>query len=198
MTITKFRETYKDRAVSIPIGKIMLAEQCHIKAEQNKHKVSDLNREPMCVVRKIENTGANPEYALVIGYRDYITATRSGAEKINAIVIHGKSRKEFLKTLSDTPELWNTADVHEPKNWTNPNPEKISNCVKNYEKLGTFGKGIVVSPNGTILDGYSAVCAARLLGVEKIPVYVIAIQCWQRNYKKTKKYKKPLDNKFII
>lgn len=174
MTITKFRETYKDRAVSIPIGKINLAEQCHIKAEQNKHKVSDLNREPTCVVRKIENTGANPEYALVIGYRDYITALNGGAEEIKAIIVLDKSRKKFLETLNNTPELCNTADIHEPKGWTSPNPQKISNCIRNFEVTGTFGKGIVTSPNGTILDGYAAVCAARVLGVEKIPVYILS------------------------
>lgn len=118
MTITKFRETYKDRAVSIPIGKINLAEQCHIKAEKNKYNVSDLNREPMCVVRKIENTGVNSEYALVIGYRDYITALNNGAEEIKAIIVLDKSRKKFLETLNNTPELCKTADIHEPKGWT--------------------------------------------------------------------------------
>ncbi len=197
MTITKFRETYKDGAVSIPIGKINLAEQCHIKAEQNKHKVSDLNREPMCVVRRIENTGANPEYALVIGYRDYITALNNGAEEIKAIIVFDESRKKFLETLNNTPELCNTADIHEPKGWTSPNPQKISNCIKNFEVTGTFGKGIIVSPDGTILDGYAAVCAARHLGVEKVPVYVMTIHSWQKIYKKSKKYKKLLDNKFI-
>lgn len=174
MTVTKFRETYKDRAVSIPINKINLAEHCHIKAEQNKHKVSDLNREPMCVVRKIENTGANPEYALVIGYRDYITTTRSGVEEVKAIIVLDESRKKFLETLNNTPELCNTADIHEPKGWTSPNPQKISNCIRNFEATGTFGKGIVISPNGTILDGYAEVCAARVLGVEKIPAYMLS------------------------
>lgn len=190
MTITKFRETYLDRAVPILLTQIHLAEHCHIKAEKKEQHISELHKEPVCIVRKVNVSNVNPEYALVVGYRDYITAKNSGLEKIKAIIVPDDSRRAFLNSLENTAELWNTADVHEPKGWTSPNPQKISNCIKNFEVTGTFGKGIIVSPNGTILDGYAAVCAARHLGVAKVPVYVMTIHYWQKIYKKSKKYKK--------
>ena len=51
--------------------------------------------------------------------------------------------------------------------------------MNKYNSLGIFGKPIVADPTGKILDGYSAVCAARLLGIEKIPVYVIKESRWK-------------------
>lgn len=180
MTIIKFRETNKDRAVTLPLSIINLTETCHKKALKKNSKVSKLSSEPMCIVRE-NKTGT---YDLVIGYRDYITAKNSGAEEVKAIIVPDISRRAFIKSLENTFEIWNTADIHEPKNWTYPNIEKIRACQQMYENTGTFGKPIIISPNGTILDGYAAVCAARLIGVEKLLVYILPIYRWNKISKK--------------
>lgn len=187
MTIKKFRETYKDSAVMIPLSAIKLTEHCHIKAVEKEHKISKINTEPLCIVRHGGASNENPEYNLVIGYRDYMTAKSNGANEIKAIVVPDRSRGAFIKSLKNTFEIWNTADVHEPKGWTPPKPEKVRACREMYENTGTFGKRIIISPNGTIVDGYAAVCAARLLGMEKIPVYILPVRCKNNPSKNRKK-----------
>ena len=173
MTITKFRETHKSDAVTLPLSKIHLTEPCHLNAAKNEVHLSALSTEPMCIVRRGSGSDENSEYNLVIGYRDYMTAKFNGANEIKAIVVPDRSRGAFIKSLKNTFEIWNITDVHEPKGWTSPNPEKVQACREMYENTGTFGKRIIISPNGTIMDGYAAVCAARLLSVEKIPVYIL-------------------------
>ena len=173
MTITKFRETHKSDAVTLPLSKIHLTEPCHLNAAKNEVHLSALSTEPMCIVRRGSGSDENSEYNLVIGYRDYMTAKFNGANEIKAIVVPDRSRGAFIKSLKNTFEIWNITDVHEPKGWTSPNPEKVQACREMYENTGTFGKRIIISPNGTIMDGYAAVCAARLLSVEKLPVYIL-------------------------
>lgn len=179
MTITTFRRTYAGNAVSVPLEKIVLTEEIH---KENK-EVGNLNSEPMCVVRKTDEG----TYSLIIGYRDYMISKRSGAEFIKAIIVPDKSRDDFLHSLDITPELWNTSSIHEPKSWTYPSVDKVRDCQRNFNVTGTFNKSVVITPTGKILDGYSAVCAARLLGVNKIPVYVINESHWKKINKKHKK-----------
>lgn len=190
MTIANFRQIHKSDEVTLPLAQISLTENYHIKAAVLGCEISELHREPVCIVRCINKTKGTPQYALVTGYRDYMTAKANGADEVKAIIVDVKSRRDFLKKLNTRIELWNTADVHEPNGWTSPRPEKILNCRKNYEVTGTFGKAIVVSPNGTILDGYAAVCAARDLGIPKIPVYVLSTGFWNKIQNKKKKMKK--------
>lgn len=187
MTITKFREIYKNNAVTLPLSKIHLTEHCHKKAAEIEAKISPLNTEPMCIVRHGSGSDKNPEYNLVIGYRDYMTAKVSGAVEIKAIIVPDKTRNAFLRSLNNTFETRNTADVQAPKSWTYPKAEKVRACQQLYEHTGTFGKKIIISPDGTILDGYAAVCAARLLGVEKIPVYILPMGRWKKISKNRKK-----------
>ena len=184
MTVKTFRETHKDRAVILPLSEIWLTEHCHTKAVQRNEKVFELYNEPLCIVRRSGNPNENSAYNLVVGYRDYMTAKNNSAEYIKAIIVPDKSRRDFFKSLDSTFEMWNTSNVHEPKNWAYPKTEKVYNCQKNFEVTGTFGKAIIVSPNGTILDGYAAVCAAWLIGVDKIPVYVISPYRWNHNSQK--------------
>lgn len=179
MTITTFRRTYVGNAVSVPIDKIFLTEEIH---KENK-EVGNLNSEPMCVVRKTDEG----TYSLVIGYRDYMIAKRNGAEFIKAIIVPDKSRDDFLHSLNITPELWLVSSIHEPKSWTYPSVDKVRDCQRNFNETGTFNKSVVITPTGKILDGYSAVCAARLLGVNKIPVYVINESHWKKSRKIIKK-----------
>ena len=171
----------------LPLSKIHLTEHCHIKAVKKQAKISTLHTEPVCIVRRGSGSDEKPEYNLVVGYRDYMTAKANGADEVKAIIVDVKSRRDFLKKLNIRIELWNTSDVHEPNGWTSPRPEKILNCRKNYEVTGTFGKAIVVSPNGTILDGYAAVCAAREMEIPKIPVYVVTTHFWHKIQKCNKK-----------
>lgn len=185
MTISKFRELHKLDTVTLPLSAIELTEPCHVKAVKKEAHVSKLNDEPTCIVLKNDSDS----YSLIIGYRDYMTAKASGAEQIKAIVVPDKSRRDFLKSLSKTPELWDLSNVHEPSGWTPPRQEKVTACQRNYEATGLFGKAIKVSPSGTILDGYAAVCAARVLGVKKIPVFVSTFRC--KNKKNYKKFVKP-------
>lgn len=180
MTITKFRETHKADAVLLSLSKIHLFENCHRKAEKKGHRISELHTEPMCVV----HGDGNGEYNLIIGYRDYMKAKKNDTDEVKAIIVPDESRKDFLKSLLHTFEMWDTSAVHEPKDWTYPNPEKVRACQKLYENTGTFGKKIIISPNGTILDGYTAVCAARLLGVKRIPVYIYTMYNWKKIHKK--------------
>lgn len=170
MTITKFRTLNKENASPLPINSIVFTEKCHKKALERNDKATPLTTEPLCIVRKISDT----EYSLITGYRDYMTAKNSGSNTVKAIVVPDQSRSAFMDSLKNTFELWNTANIHEPSGWkkTSPRPEKVNTCMEHYRNTGTFGKQIIVSPKGTILDGYAAVCAARRLGVEKIPVYV--------------------------
>lgn len=186
MTITKFRQTHKPDAITLPFSQIVLVEPCHINASRKHSPVKELLTEPLCIVRELDTN----IYGLVVGYRDYMTARNLGAETINAIVVPDPSRKAFLKSLDNTFEMWNLSDVHEPKGWTSPSAEKIYTCVKHYEETGTFGKKIFVTPDGTILDGYAAVCAAREIKAEKIPVYTILPQRWKK-FSKNKKSKTP-------
>lgn len=179
MTITTFRKTYAGNAVSVPLDKIFLTEDIH---KENKN-VENLNSEPMCVVRKIDDG----MYSLVIGYRDYMIAKRNGNTSIKAIIVPDKSRVDFLHSLDITPEFWDTSTLHEPKDWTYPAVDKIRSCQQNFNAIGIFGKSVVITPTGKILDGYSAVCAARLLGVNKIPVYVINESHWKIIKKNNKK-----------
>lgn len=187
MTITNFREIHKSDAATLPLSKIHLTEHCHLNAVKNEAKLSALSNEPLCIVRRGSGSDENPEYNLVIGYRDYMTAKSNGANEIKAIVVPDRSRGAFIKSLKNTFEIWNTADVHEPKGWTPPNPEKIRACREMYENTRTFGKRIIISSNGTIIDGYAAVCAARLLGVEKLPVYILPVRCKNNPSKNRKK-----------
>ena len=180
MTITKFREINKNNAIPLPLSEIRLTEPCHQKAERKNAKISAISTEPMCIVRKIEDG----TYALIIGYRDYITAKNNGAAEVKAIVVPDISRRAFIKSLANTFEIWNTADVRDPDGWTPPSGAKVHTCQQMYENTGTFGKRIILSPTGVVLDGYAAVYAARLLGVEKIPVYIYPMY-----YRKKKKKK---------
>lgn len=176
MTITKFRETNKDRAVTLPLSIINLTETCHKKALEKNSKVSKLTAEPMCIVRENEDG----TYDLIIGYRDYITAKNSEAEEVKAIIIPDKSRNRFLKSLDMTFEMYEVEKIHPPKGWIPPATEKIQSCKESYELTGTFGKPIVISPDGTILDGYAAVCAAQAVRAKKIPVYILSTQRWNK------------------
>lgn len=170
MTVSQFRTLSRDNTITIPLSSVRLAEPCHCKAFQKDVGISTLKNEPTLIVRHSGDT-----YTLVVGYRDYITAKNNAAETVKAVVVPDKSRNAFLRSLLHTFEMWNTADVHEPKEWesTPPSREKVHACVEKYEKTGTFGKKIKVLPDGTVVDGYAALCAARLLNVEKIPVYVM-------------------------
>lgn len=190
MTIAKFRQIHRGNEITLPLPRIKLAEHYHTQAATRGCEITELHREPVCIVRCINKTKGAPQYALVTGYRDYMTAKANGADEVKAIIVDVKSRRDFLKKLNTRIELWNTTDVHEPNGWTSPRPEKILNCRKNYEVTGTFGKAIVVSPNGTILDGYAAVCAAREMEIPKIPVYVATPNFWHKVQKKNKKMKK--------
>ena len=187
MTIAQFRQIHKGNEVTLSLAQISLTENYHTTAAARGCEISELHREPVCIVRCINKTKDTPQYALVTGYRDYMTAKTNDTEEVKAIIVDVKSRRDFLKKLNTRIELWNTTDVHEPNGWTSPNPEKILTCRKNYEITGTFGKAIVVSPNGTILDGYAAVCAAREMEIPKIPVYVVTTHFWHKIQKVNKK-----------
>ena len=174
MRISEFRRIHKNEAISIPLSKISLTENCHIKGIQNNHVVSKLQGEPLCIVRKNDPLNKNSDFNLVTGYRDYITAKNNGAEEIKAIIVSAGSRKGFYRLLDKIKEMWDLADIHEPGKWKAPNPDKVGFCEKNYRETGSLGKDIVVSVNGTIMDGYSAVCAARNMGLKTVPVCVKA------------------------
>ncbi len=183
MTITNFREVYKDRAVSLKLDSIILTEHCHKKALEKNSKISKLKREPLCIVH--ENDSGT--YNLIVGYRDYITAKNNGAQEVSAIIVPDNSRKNFLESLNLTVEICEIDKIHPPKSWTPPNPQKIRDCLTNYDTTGTFGKSVVISPDGTILDGYSAVEAARLLKLRTIPVHIVTTAHWAKlNRKHTK------------
>ena len=174
MRISEFRRIHKNEAVSIPLSKISLTENCHIKGIQNNHAISKLQSEPLCIVRKNTLFNENSDYSLVVGYRDYITAKNSGAEEIKAIIVGVESRKGFYVALDQIKEMWELADIHEPGKWKTPNPNKVGFCEKNYRESGSLGKDIVISADGTVIDGYSAVCAARNMGLKTVPVCVKA------------------------
>lgn len=180
MMIKKFRELYKDRAVPVRLDSIVLTEHCHKKAFEKNSKISKLKSDPMCIV----HANDDGTYSLIVGYRDYITAKNSGMEEISVIPVSDTSRRNFLKSLDMTFEMYELSKIHPPKGWTPPSPKKIRSCIDSYEKTGTLGKQIVISPDGTILDGYSAVCAAERLGIKSIPVYIMNLQRFQKKCKK--------------
>lgn len=174
MTISNYKRVYGENAKSIPITSIVFTEKIHLDGIEKGKKIRPVEN-PLCIVRKIDNE----RYSLVVGFADLITAINEGLSEIPAIIVPDKDRENFLNSLDNTYEILSTSSLLDPHGWTYPSSSKIKDCMNKYNSLGIFGKSIVADPTGKILDGYSAVCAARLLGIEKIPVYVIKESRWK-------------------
>ncbi len=164
--------------VTVKLSQIALEEKCHKKAFENGKLPDRLASNPLCIVRRDYNSTEKP-YVLVTGWASYMTALLNEQDYIKAIVVSDKSRKDFLRGLDFTFEMWETSRIKPPKDWTAPSPSKIKDCVSRYKAVGVFGKPVFISPKGTILDGYSAVAAAKVLGLEKIPVNVMEPTRWK-------------------
>lgn len=174
MTISNFKRTYSTDGKSIPLNSIVLTEEIHLKGLEKEINISPVDS-PLCIVRKISDN----EYALVTGFRDFISAKSKGLPTISAIIVPDKNRRSFLKSLDMTFEIVETSSLFSPPNWHLPSPIKIKACINKYYNQGILGKKIAVTPKGKILDGYSGVCAARELRLEKIPVYVFSESRWK-------------------
>lgn len=174
MTISNFKRIYNAGAKNISLSKIMLTEKIHFKGIEKSPKIP-LVYSPLCIVRKISDN----EYALVTGFRDFISAKAKGLPTISAIIVPDENRHRFLKSLDMTFEMVKTSSLFPSPDWTTPSPAKTKACIDKYRNQGILGKRIAVTPKGKILDGYSAVCAARELGLEKIPVYVFSERRWK-------------------
>ena len=169
MTISGFKEKYGNNAKLIPTDSIVLTEECHKKAVADKDEIHSVSS-PICIVRDI----GNGFYSLLVGFSPYMTAINSSSPQILAIIVQDKDRKSFLLSLALTPEFASLSFLRAPRRWTTPSPEKIHSCVEKYQNIGVFGKRIIISPTGTIIDGYSAVCAAKQLKLERVPVHIIS------------------------
>lgn len=173
MTISKFKRIYEPDAKAIPLTSILIKEKIHLKGLEKKAKIPTVD-EPLCIVRKINEN----EYVLVTGFRDYMNAKSKELNEISVIIVPDKTRRRFLKSLDMTFEMVETTSLSAPSSWGLPSPEKIKYCIDKYRNQGVFGKRIAVTSKGKILDGYSAVCAARQLGLTKIPVCVFSERRW--------------------
>lgn len=186
MTVSTFRKNNSVNAVTIPLSKVSLVMPCHLKAVENGDKVSTLLNEPMVIVHKVKSKGEET-YNLIMGYRDYITAKNNEQDTVKAILVTSKTRASFNRKLCSTVETVDTSTLYPPDHWTAPNEEKVKACINAYNETGSFGKKVIVSPKGKILDGYAAVCAAKVLKVEKIKAHIIPENFFYQKKKEIKK-----------
>lgn len=186
MTVSTFRKNNVGKAIPIPLSKVNLVMPCHLKAMKNGDKVSTPLNEPTVIVHKIQRKGTE-EYNLIMGYRDYITAKNNEQDTVKAILVTSKTRASFNRKLCSTVETVDTSTLYPPDHWTAPNEEKVKVCINAYNETGSFGKKVIVSPKGKILDGYAAVCAAKVLKVGKIDAHIIPESFFYQKKKEIKK-----------
>ena len=189
MYIKDFRAAHSEDVHTLSFSNIFLTENVHVKGLTRGDTVHTQNVDPILIVRKID--GENDKYALVSGYNGYITALMGHYQEVKAIIIPDKSRKAFFKSLMQSPEMFEVANIKTPKGWTPPRPEKVDKCIVHYNTVGTFGKNIVVDESNTVLDGYAAVVAAKQLNVKKVFVLRVSKKQWTKLHSK-KKFKKNL------
>lgn len=53
-----------------------------------------------------------------------------------------------------------------------PRAEKLQTRMDEYKASGSFRTNIIVDEDGYLQDGYSAYCIAKILNLEKLPVFV--------------------------
>ncbi len=181
MLIQNFRANHKADLQKLPMSGVVLTERTHINGLKRGDKPVSIPETPVVIVRR-----EGDKYALIAGYRDYVTALENHNMEVFGIVIPDESRKDFFKHLAKSPEIVKVTDLKVPKGWTQPRAEKISVCIDHYNAVGTFGKKIIVDENYEILDGYAAVVAAQKLGVETVSAIAVERSRWQKKHPKKK------------
>lgn len=179
MLIQDFRSNHKADLQKLPMSDIVLTEKVHIRGLKRGNKPVTIPEIPIVIVRREEG-----KYALIAGYRDYVTALDNHEQEIFGIIVPDKSRSDFFKSLASSSEIIKVKDLKVPKGWTKPRPEKVKACVDYYNNVGVFGKNVIVDENYEILDGYAAVVAAQRLGVETISTIVVERARWKKYPKK--------------
>ncbi len=186
MLIQNFRANHKADLQKLPMSDVVLTERIHINGLKRGNKPVSIPETPVVIVRR-----EGDKYALIAGYRDYVTALENHNMEVFGIVVPDESRKDFFKSLANSPEIVKVTDLKVPKGWTSPRTEKVQACIDHYNAVGTFGKKIIVDENYEILDGYAAVVAAQKLGAETVSAIVVERSRWQKKHPKKKFSKIP-------
>lgn len=181
MLVQDFRTNHKADLQKLPMADIILTEKAHINGLKRGDKPVSIPKTPVVIVRRQDN-----KYALVTGYRDYVTALNNHDMEILGIIVPNKSQNAFFKALANLPEIVKISDLKVPKGWTLPRAEKVQVCIDFYKAFGTYGKKIFVDENYKILDGYAAVVAAQQIGNETVYAIVVKRSEWQKNHSKKK------------
>lgn len=182
MKLDTFINLNRSTAITIPMSKIALRSNTHVKdIEKGKTITGKIDENSMILVKRLtvlREGGA--EYTLVTGWKTYMIAKNKGISEIKAIVVP-YTRSKFNYYLSKKPVGVIDFNVITPpsEHYTKPNSAKIEWVKKQCNLLGghTIDSpvGIKIDKNGVvkITDGYIRYLVAKELGITMLPFTVI-------------------------
>lgn len=181
MKLDTFITINKANAITIPMDKIILTENVHVKdVEKGKTITGEIDDKSIIIVTPLPTPREdNAEYSLVSGWKTFMIAQNQNIESIKVIVIPYK-RSKFQHYLNKKPVGVIDFNVITPpsERMPKPNPSKVE-WVKNQCKL--WGGHNIDSPvtikinkDGIvrITDGYLRYAIAKELGITMIPFTV--------------------------
>lgn len=182
MKLDTFINLNRSTAITIPMSKIALTSNTHVKdIEKGKTITGKIDENSIILVKHLtvpREDGA--EYTLVTGWKTYMIAKNKGISEIKAIVVP-YTRSKFNYYLSKKPVGVIDFNVITPpsEHYTKPNSAKIEWVKKQCNLLGghTIDSpvGIKIDKNGVvkITDGYIRYLVAKELGITMLPFTVV-------------------------
>lgn len=81
--------------------------------------------------------------------------------------------------ITSTTAKLKIEDIKIPENYEKqlPNADKLKARIEHFKKCGTFDREILVDENNTLLDGYTVYLISKMLGIEKVRVLKIKVNC---------------------
>ena len=186
--IEKFYKDNKNRAILIPMNKIILTEKIHKKhrlALDKEKQLANSKTEKYIICHKQENTD---KYILITGWSKYKYAKKQNEEKINAILVEEKTRDDFIEAIqSNNIETMyrnyiekeiNIDDIIISENFkkSQPSNEKIQKAcdyIKTYNTIEPIICKETESNKYICIDNYTRYIAAKQLKMSHVPIKII-------------------------
>lgn len=195
--MSAFYDEHRENAKKIPVDKVILKEEIHLKGKFNPENKSRIKSEDLIIVAKPLKDGT---YQLVTGWNAYHTAKHRKLETILCVVTDD-NRKSFLKNNGFSfqnsvfkpkrakgeqklsaiiPESLDGAknvpleQVKIPDFFLNSPPKKakINAKAEYYKQNKKLPQAVKLSASNVLYDGYATYLAAKQLGLKTIPAFI--------------------------
>ena len=164
MSARDFKLKYKDKAIMIPLSKIRLVDEIHLKGNP-AYECRHLPRSELCVIVRKAFDG----YVLVSGWADYMDCIKSGYGKVKAIVTN-YTHEHFLRIYGDTYLPITELKVPQCMAESTPKPWKLRRVRDRLGAKCKLDKPITIDHNKVILDGYTRYLVALEIGMVYVPI----------------------------